>query len=138
MWQVRPARLYDLPAIEALVAAAGGDREELREDQFLVAEDDDGAILGCGRLKPYASFVELASLAVGEQTRASGVGREIVTRLVAWGQRPLYLICEDDVVDFFRRFGFGLIPISKIPAELLPKWQRYAAGVDHLNLMRWG
>ncbi len=70
MWRVRPAGVADLPAIEDLVAAVDGDREDLREDQFVVAADEDGSILGSGRLIPYPGFCELASLGVRDGLRA--------------------------------------------------------------------
>jgi len=40
------------------------------------------------------------------------------------------------VIDFFRRFGFDLIPMSKMLSGLHSKWERYAAEVGHLNVMR--
>ena len=69
MWRVRPAGAADLPAIEDLVVAVDGDREDLREAQFVVAEDENGAVLGCGRLIPYRGFCELASLGVRDGQR---------------------------------------------------------------------
>lgn len=124
-----------MPAIESLVAAAEGDREGLREDQFVVAEADDGVILGCGRLRPYPGFCELASLAVSEQARARGVGRDIVNSLLARYQGAIYLICEDNVVDFFRRFGLERIPESEMPEGLRPKWDFFCSQAGAMNLM---
>ena len=63
-WIVEPARPGDLPAIAELVAAVGGDLEDLLAEQFLVGRVQQGTIVGCGRLKPYSGFYELASLAV--------------------------------------------------------------------------
>ena len=34
------------------------------------------------------------------------MGRAIVTELLKLNSGPIYLICEDNVVDFFRRIGF--------------------------------
>ncbi len=136
MLQVRPARDEDLPGIDRLVASVGGDQEDLAADQFRVGQADDGRIVGCGRLKPYPGFCELASLAVAEEWRASGVGREIVSQLLQRHQGPVYLICEDDVVDFFRRFGFGLIHMSEMLPGLTTKWERYVAELGHINVMR--
>ncbi|MFQ6031074.1 MAG: GNAT family N-acetyltransferase [Dehalococcoidia bacterium] len=136
MWQVRPARDADLPAIDALVASVGGDRENLAAHQFSLAQEEDNRIVGCGRLKPYPGFCELASLAVEEECRASGVGRGIVSQLLERHQEPVYLLCEDDVVDFFRRFGFGLIPKSEMPPGLTVKWHRYVAEIGYINVMR--
>ena len=135
-WQVRPAGAKDLPGIVALLAPVGGDQERLRADQFVVAEDDVGGIIGCGRLKPYRGFVELASLAIGEEWRGQGVGRAIVARMLEERQGRVYLMCEDNRLDFFGQFGFAVLPENRMPAGLRPKWQHYIGLVDHLNLMR--
>ena len=136
MWKVRPAQVTDIFAIEGLLVSADGDLENLAEDQFVVAEDEDGAILGCGRLRPYPDFCELASLAVDQEARAGRVGRGIVSSLLERYQGPIYLICEDNVVDFFRRFRFECIPETDMPAGLRPKWEYFAALTGHMNVMR--
>ena len=135
-WQLKPARAEDLSAIKVLVASVGGDEEDLQPGQFLMAQDDDGTILGCGRLKLYPDCTELASIAVVSESRSSGIGRAIVAGLLEWHQESIHLLCEDDVVEFFRRFGFKVIPIDQIPSGLVLKWKRYSALTDHLNLMR--
>ena len=135
MWKVRPAQVSDILAIEGLLVSADGDRESLAEDQFVVAEDEGGAILGCGRLRPYPDFCEVASMAVVHGARARGVGREIVSSLLERYQGPIYLICEDNVVDFFRRLRFKCIPETDMPAGLHPKWECFAALTGHMNVM---
>lgn len=135
-WRVRPARPEDLPSIEKLVSSVGGDLEYLQAEQFVVALDDQGHIIGCGRLKPYPGFCELASIAVEDRWRTAGVGRAVVSQLLKSYVGPVYLICEDDVVDFFRRFGFDLTPMSEAVAGLQSKLERYVAQVGHINVMR--
>ncbi|MCI0857418.1 MAG: GNAT family N-acetyltransferase [Chloroflexi bacterium] len=134
-WQVRPARATDLPAIEGLLISADGDREVLHQDQFVVSVDIDGVVVGCGRLRPYSDFCELASLAVGSQVRARGMGREIVNGLLERYSGPIYLICEDGVVDFFRRFGFVSILDREMPEGLRAKWDYFADLAGPMNLM---
>jgi N-acetylglutamate synthase-like GNAT family acetyltransferase len=136
IWQVREARIEDLPAIEELVDSVGGDLEDLEAAQFVVALDYEQRVIGCGRLKPYPGFCELASIAVKDDWRASGVGRAVVSQLLTSHQGPVYLICEDDVVDFFRRFGFDLVPTSEMQPGLQSKWERYVTEVGHLNVMK--
>lgn len=123
-----------MAAIEALVAAVGGDLEDLREEQFVVAVEDRG-ILGCARLRPHPDCWELASVAVAAGAQARGIGGSVVKRLLEPRQGPIYLICEDHVVGFFRRFDFSIIPTSQLPSGLGPKWQRYRAQAMTLNLM---
>lgn len=136
---MRQALPEDMSGIEELVASVGGDLEDLRAEQFVVARQGPAGVrevIGCGRLKPYPGFCELASLAVAPQWRASGVGREIVDELLKTTGEPIYLLCEDDVVEFFRRFGFMLIPMSRMLTGLQSKWERYLAEAGHINVMR--
>ena len=135
-WQLRPARADDLPGIRALLASVGGDEENLQPGQFVVAQDDLGAILGCGRLKPYSDCTELASIAVTKGLRSAGIGRGIVTKLLEGRQGTIHLICEDDVVGFFGHFGFKLTPTAEMPLGLAPKWKHYTALASHMNVMR--
>jgi N-acetylglutamate synthase-like GNAT family acetyltransferase len=132
---VRPAQVGDILAIEGLLVSVDGDQDKLAEDQFVVAEDEDGVVLGCGRLRPYPDFCELASLAVAQDARAGGVGRDIVSSLLKRYQGPVYLICEDNVVDFFRRFRFECISETDMPAGLHPKWAYFAELTGHMNVM---
>ncbi len=135
-WSVQKAHPEDIAGIAELVATVGGDLEDLRAEQFVVARQGSEVVIGCGRLKPYPGFCELASLAVVPEWRASGVGREIVDELLKMPGEPIYLLCEDDVVEFFRRFGFMLIPMSKMLTGLQSKWERYLAEAGHINVMR--
>jgi len=134
VWQVRPAEVADMAAVEVLVAAVGGDLEDLRAEQFVVAAEDR-SILGCGRLRPYPDCWELASLAVAAEAQARGIGGSVVNSLLEPHQGPIYLVCEDQEVGFFSRFGFRVIPTSHIPAGMRSKWQRYRAQAMPLNLM---
>ena len=123
-----------MAAVEVLVAAVGGDLEDLREEQFVVAAEDR-SILGCGRLRPHPDCWELASLAVEAEAQARGIGGSVVKSLLEPHQGPIYLVCEDQVVGFFSRFGFRVIPTGQMPAGLGSKWQRYRAQAMPLNLM---
>jgi len=90
---VRPARLADVPEIEALLApyVATGDLlprsnydlcRHIKE--YVVAEAPGGAIVGCGSLKVYSQeLAEIAALAVHADVQGSGVGRSIMEALMA-------------------------------------------------------
>ena len=127
-----------MPGIGELIAEVDGDQVDLAADQFVVAKGEDGKILGCGRLRPYAEFCELASLAVAPDGQSRGLGREIVNSLLSRFQGPIYLICEDNVVEFFRRFDFSLLPESAMPEGLRPKWDYFCSPAGSMNLMRRG
>ena len=87
-------------------------------------------------LKPYSRFVELASLAVSDEWRGSGVGREIVSQLLREHQGPIYLVCEDHLIGFFRDFDFNLIPTSEMLPGLESKLEWYIAQTGHINVMK--
>ncbi len=134
-WRTRPAEAVDLPAIRKLLTLVQGDFEELREEQFVVAQHSGGAILGCCRLRPYPDLCELASLAVADDARAKGVGRAIVDSVLSRTTAPVYLICEDHVVGFFRRFSFSLILPEEAPLVLRPKLEYFTRHIGHMNVM---
>ena len=94
-----------------------------------------GLFWGAAASGPIPISAEVASMAVVHGARARGVGREIVSSLLERYQGPIYLICEDNVVDFFRRFRFKCIPETDMPAGLHPKWEYFAALTGHMNVM---
>lgn len=135
-WQVGPALPKDLNQIEKLITSVGGDQDRIETDQFAVARDAKQQVIGCAQLKPYPGFVELASLAVSDQWRGSGVGREIIDRLLQEHQGPIYLVCEDHLIRFFGEFGFDLIPTSEMLPGLESKLEWYIAQTGHINVMK--
>jgi len=92
MITIRKARVEDAPAIAELInhyAMQGlmlpksllQVYEQLRE--FVVAEDEDGTIVGCGALRlMWHDLAEIRSLAVAESAQGQGVGRRIVEALL--------------------------------------------------------
>tara|TARA_B100000378_G_C17944910_1_gene378035 strand:+ start:214 stop:630 length:417 start_codon:yes stop_codon:yes gene_type:complete len=138
VWEIEAAKAADLPEIDELIAAVKGDRADLGAEQFVVAKSEDARILGCGRLRPYPDFCEIASMAVADDVRANGIGRAIISRLLERYAGTIYLICEDEVVEFFRRFEFELILEAEMPTGLRPKWDIFRPADGSLNLMRRG
>ena len=136
MWEIEAAKAADMPEIEDLIAAVGGDLVDLATDQFVVAKSEDARILGCGRLRSYPEFCEIASMAVADDFRTKGIGREIIERLLEMYEGTIYLVCDDDVVGFFRRFEFSLLPESDMPDGLRPKWDYFCSPAGSMNLMR--
>lgn len=112
-----------------------GDLYQLEQGQFVVAESEGGTILGCGRLRPYPEFCELASLAVDRDRRTNGVGRAMVARLLQLYPGDVYLICEDQVMNFFSHFGFRPVPADDMPAGLEPKWRHFCSLTGSMNVM---
>lgn len=90
---VRAASLADVPQLETLIApyVATGDLlprsnydlcRHIKE--YVVAQEPDGAIVGCGSLKIYSQALgEIAGLAVHPDAQGQGVGRAIMETLIA-------------------------------------------------------
>lgn len=118
---VRPARTKDVRAIQAMLEPFVQRRILLGKDlvvlyeatqQFLVAEDTDGNLIGCGALHVmWEDLGEIRTLIVVDEWLHHGVGRAIVDGLEQ-NARTLglsRLFCLTFEVDFFRGRGFEAI-----------------------------
>ena len=118
---VRPARTADVGAIESLIEPFVAQRILLGKDavvlygsiqQFVVAEDASGTVVGCGALHVlWRDLGEIRTVAVAESSRGMGVGKTVLTALEAQA-RSLgleRLFCLTFETGFFGRLGFGVI-----------------------------
>jgi len=118
---VRPARSADVRGIQALLEPLVQQRILLGKDlvvlyeavqQFLVAQDESGRLIGCGALHVmWEDLGEVRTLIVADEWLHRGVGRDIVEALEG-SARTLgltRLFCLTFEVDFFRRRGFAPI-----------------------------
>jgi amino-acid N-acetyltransferase len=147
---VRPARTSDVRAIRRLVEHYVGDRRllakpivALYEDvpEFVVAEADDGAVVGCGATHVlWEDLAEVRTVAVDPAYRGHRVGRRIVTALLdaarAYGVARVFVLTFE--TDFFASFGFVPIQGTPVPppvyAELLASYDEGVA--EFLDLER--
>lgn len=118
---IRPARTADVVAIESLIEPYVAERILLGKDavvlygsiqQFVVAEDADGRVVGCGALHVlWRDLGEIRTVAVAESNRGAGVGTAIVVELElrarALGLERLF--CLTFETEFFGRHGFEAI-----------------------------
>lgn len=120
-FSVRRARTSDVPAIEALIEPLVHDRILLGKDrvvfyeavqEFRVAEDDSGALIGCGALHVmWDDIGEVRTLAVAADRRSRGVGRALLGRLES-DARELglsRLFCLTFETRFFTDHGYAEI-----------------------------
>lgn len=118
---VRPARAADMEQVHRLLEPLVTRRILLGKDlvvlyeatqEFLVAEDASGLVIGCGALHVmWEDLGEVRTLLVSDEWLHRGVGGAIVTGLEARA-RDLglsRLFCLTFEVDFFHRRGFGVI-----------------------------
>ena len=127
---MRPALPADVRAIRDLVAPYATERILLAKEmvgyyesvqEFLVAEADDGELVGCGALHVlWEDLAEVRTLAVAPAWRGHGVGHRLLEGLVArartLGLRRLF--CLTFEVDFFRAHGFAVIEGTPVPVDV--------------------
>lgn len=126
---IRPATRGDLPAIErlltdsALPVAGVAAILDAHPEHFIVAETagTPREIVGVGGLEVCCGDALLRSVAVRPDWRAHGVGRELVSRLLAEASsrdiRALYLLTTT-AENYFPRFGFERIERKQVPAAI--------------------
>lgn len=120
--RLRPALPLDLPAIERFLAAANLPLAGVEESLpgFIVAEADD-AIVGTAALEVCRGNALLRSVAVAPEWRSRGLGRALVTRVIAdaeaRGIRALYLLTTT-AEHYFPSFGFRKVTRDEVPAEV--------------------
>lgn len=113
---LRPATQADFPTIRLLIRSVQINPIGLDWRRFIVAVTPNGALIGCGQVKPHRDGSrELASIAVLPGWRGQGVARAIIERLVAAHPGPLYLTCRSSLGAFYERFGFRTIELAEMP-----------------------
>ncbi|MGZ0712005.1 amino-acid N-acetyltransferase (plasmid) [Coraliomargarita sp. W4R53] len=118
---VRPARATDIRGIQTLLEPFVQRRILLGKDlvvlyeavqQFVVAEDETGTLIGCGALHVmWEDLGEIRTLIVADGWLHRGVGRAVVTTLEANASALglSRLFCLTFEVPFFERHGFSTI-----------------------------
>lgn len=119
---VRPARPGDLPRVEALLTASDLPLDGVTEafETFVVAEHD-GALVGVAGLEVCCDNALLRSVAVAGDWRSRGLGRQLVTRVIAEaearGIRALYLLTTT-AEHYFPSFGFATVARDAVPEDV--------------------
>lgn len=128
--RLRPGAFGDVPAMGDLIngyaahglmlpKSLGQLYRTLRE--FVVAEDDDGRLLGCGALRIYdPGLAEVCSLAVADAARGLGVGRKVVEALhgeaLGFGIPRVFALTLEP--GFFHRLGYETVEKSVLPQKI--------------------
>jgi N-acetylglutamate synthase-like GNAT family acetyltransferase len=120
--RLRAAAADDLPAVERLLAASGLPLDGVREafGTFVVAESGVD-LVGVAGLEVRCDNALLRSVAVRPEWRSHGVGRALVTRLIAdaesRGLNALYLLTTS-AERYFPSFGFHTIAREEVPDDI--------------------
>lgn len=88
---------------------------------FLVAENPEGRVIGCGAFIPlWTDMGEIMSLAVDDEYQGKGVGKDLVNALIEIGKKMKMpeVITLTYQVDFFRSMGFTIQDKDKFPRKL--------------------
>jgi amino-acid N-acetyltransferase len=105
---------------------------------FLVAEED-GSVVGAVGLEVYGESALLRSAVVDARRRGSGLGRELVERLLeraaSRGVREIYLLTTT-AERFFPRFGFTRIPREAVASAVRASEEFRGACPDSAIAMR--
>jgi amino-acid N-acetyltransferase len=118
---IRPARTTDVADIRRLVKPLADQRVLLEKEavayfesiqEFKVAEDLDGTLIGCGALHVmWEDIAEVRTLASSSGWRGKGVGRALLDVLLEQAEAlgVSRVFCLTFEVDFFKRHGFEVM-----------------------------
>jgi len=118
---VRPARTKDMRVIRSMVQPLASDRVLLDKDkvayfeavqEFLVAENPDGDIIGFGALHVmWEDLAEVRTLATADSYQGQGVGGVVLNALLdkAEALGVEHVFCLTFETSFFQRHGFKIM-----------------------------
>jgi amino-acid N-acetyltransferase len=120
--RIERAHPADLPAVDALVSAAGLPLDGVAAafETGVVAREGD-AIVGAAAVERYRAAGLLRSVVVAPERRGTGLGHELVVAAERLahdeGVATLYLL-TDTAIDWFPRLGYVVIPRDKAAAAV--------------------
>ena len=127
---VRPAMASEADAISRLNNFFADQHLMLRRtpemiglniDDYLVAVDERGNILGCGALKEYSpSIAEVAAIAVANEAQGLGLGRRIVAAVEALARKrgipEVFALTLEP--QFFEALGYLRVDRARYPEKI--------------------
>lgn len=129
--RARRAVLPDAPAIEKLIRVHSGDgtllprtladiNENIR-DFYVVENDEESEIIGCGALHLYGvHLAEIRSITVRCGDKHRGAGKMLVEALMweAAHQHVSSVCLFTRIPDFFAKFGFRMVDRTALPDKI--------------------
>lgn len=108
-------------AAEAIMLYRTPESVSLSLPDFVVAVDEDGAIVGCGALKEYSpSLAEVASIAVARHAHGRGVGKAVVQEVERLAQKRGIdeLFALTLTPQFFESAGYRIADRANYPEKI--------------------
>lgn len=130
---IRNAIMADVPQVHRLIThhaelnrmlfRSHADLYEHLRDFFVFADTAEGAdsVLGCAALElVWRDLAEIKSLAVAEECRGKGIGRQLVEATLAEGRRlgltKIFALTREQ--HFFERLGFKVVSRETLPHKV--------------------
>jgi amino-acid N-acetyltransferase len=124
MVMLRAAAMEDIPAAEALLrdcSLMGLDAGAQFGPQYILALDEEGALVGMAGIEVYGPDGLLRSVAVVEGSRSQGIGAWLTLDRIAWarsqGLAAVYLLTTNGEA-YFARHGFTRVAREDAPAAV--------------------
>jgi len=119
-----------MPAIVRMIGEFGLDYENLRVEQFVVAEDGN-VMIGFGRLKPSPDAAEIGCIGVLHERRREGIGKLIVEELIRRGPDEVWI--TTDIPEYFEPLGFA--GCASVPTSIEQKLARFRDFLGRRNII---
>lgn len=115
------ARLNNYFADQAIMLQRTPEMIALAIDDYVVAVDKHGRILGCGALKEYSpSLAEVAAIAVAPSAQGLGLGRRIVDAVEALARKrgvpEVFALTLEP--QFFEALGYQRVDRARYPEKI--------------------
>lgn len=127
---LRPARPHDVPDIVSLINGFASQQLMLPKtaesialalDDFVVATDAHGHLLGCAAMREYSpSLAEVASVAVAPEAHGTGIGAALVRRIerLARARGTAELFALTMAPPFFQSLGYHVVDRAMFPEKV--------------------
>jgi N-acetylglutamate synthase-like GNAT family acetyltransferase len=115
------ARLNNFYADQHLMLRRTPEMISIAADDYLVAVDAHGKVLGCGALKEYSpSIAEVAAIAVSHEAQGLGLGRRIVTAVEELARKrgvpEVFALTLEP--EFFEALGYQRVDRARYPEKI--------------------
>ena len=107
---------------------------DIADDEELLLEHDDGAVIASVRLAPGHGTLEPRTMVVDGRRQRTGIGSRLLARAArAIGDRECYCLCWSYLEGFYGQVGFVRVDETTLPEFLR---ERFASSKDQIAMRR--